>query len=119
MQRMLFAVAVLATAAGFGPGDHGSRPDVSGSYTSNWGAIVLHVRDARITGDYEYQHGHIDGVLDGNMIRYAWSEADGSGHGVFVIASDGELVGTWGVGDDDTRGGGWRLVPASGAAIAR
>ena len=115
MQRMIFAAAVLAAGAGFKPAD---AIDISGSYASNWGPVVLHQEGARITGDYEYKQGHLEGVLDGNMIRYAWREQDGRGRGVFVVASDGELVGTWGVGDDDTRGGGWRLVPP-GTTIAR
>jgi hypothetical protein len=104
-----------------------STIDVSGTYKSNWGAVTLHQDGTRITGNYVYQHGHIDGVLDGNVIRYVWDESDSHGHGIFVVASDGELIGTWGVGIDDTSGGGWRLVPgtanasatATSAAIAR
>jgi hypothetical protein len=115
MQRTVFALAVLVAGAGFRPLD---AVAISGSYTSNWGPVVLHQDGARVTGEYEYAHGHLDGVLDGNMIRYAWREQGGRGQGVFVVASDGELVGTWGVDDDDTRGGGWRLVPTA-PAIAR
>ena len=111
---MILAIAVLATAAGFKPGD---GPTVDGSYSSNWGPVVLHQRGAHITG--EYQQGRIDGVLEGNIIRYAWQQQDAHGSGVFVVATDGELVGTWGINDDDTRGGGWRLAPAASAAIAR
>jgi hypothetical protein len=110
MRRVILAVLVLVTAAGFKTGD---QPDVSGSYTSNWGSVVLHQDHDRVTGEYAYQHGRIDGVLDGSVVRYAWHESDGDGHGVFVIATDGELVGTWGIGDDETRGGGWRLAPAA------
>jgi hypothetical protein len=116
MRRTLLAIAVLVTAVGFTPAN---RLDISGSYTSNWGSVVLHQSHGRVTGEYDYQHGRIDGVLDGNVLRYAWHENDGDGRGVFVIATDGELVGTWGIGDDDTRGGGWRLAPTASAAIAR
>jgi hypothetical protein len=116
MRRTMLAVAVFVTATGFKA--RGQQPDVSGSYTSNWGSVVLHQSHDRVIGEYAYQHGRIDGVLDGNVLRYAWHENDGEGHGVFVIATDGALVGTWGIGDDDTRGGGWRLSPAA-AAIAR
>jgi hypothetical protein len=116
MRRTILAVAVLVIAAGFKAGE--PQPEVSGSYTSNWGSVVLHQSHDRVTGEYAYQHGRIDGVLDGNVLRYAWHENDGEGHGVFVVATGGELVGTWGIGDDDTRGGGWRLAPAA-AAIAR
>jgi len=108
---ILFALAAMGAAPP-------SRIDVSGAYTSNWGRVTLTQHGAHVVGDYVYQHGHLEGTLDGNMLRYAWTESDGHGHGVFVVASDGELIGTWGVGDDDTRGGGWRLVPAS-TRIAR
>ncbi len=116
MRRMILTVAVLVSAAGFKT--RNQQPDVSGSYTSNWGSAVLHQNHDRVTGEYAYHHGRIDGVLDGNVLHYAWHENDGDGHGVFVIGTDSELVGTWGIGDDDTRGGGWRLAPAA-MAIAR
>jgi len=116
MYRKAFAALIIALTTGFSAA-HGV--DISGTYASNWGAVTLHQHGTRVTGEYVYQHGHIDGVLEGNMLRYAWSEQDGIWHGVFVIASDGELIGTWGVGDDDTSGGAWRLVPDGSAAIAR
>src|ERR1700733_1345856 len=119
MQRARVVIGFLVVAAGSSPADTAPSVRVAGSYTSNWGAVVLHQHDTRITGEYEFDHGHIDGVLDGNMIRYAWHEQSGDGRGVFVAASDGELVGTWGSSDDDTNGGGWRLVPDKVAAIAR
>jgi hypothetical protein len=117
MQRLFVAVAFVVAAAGSSPADTAPTVRVAGSYTSNWGLVVLHQRGTHVTG--EYNHGRIDGALDGNMIRYAWQENAGGGRGVFVAASDGELIGTWGVGDDDTSGGAWRLVPDGSAAIAR
>ena len=100
----LLAFAPLASATG-------SR-DISGSYTSNWGAVTLHQHGVRVTGTYVYEDGRLDGTLVGNKLTYTWHERDASGRGIFVIASDGDLVGTWGIGSDDTSGGGWHLVPA-------
>ncbi len=110
------AVLLLALAAmGAAPVN---RIDVSGVYTSNWGRVTLTQRGAHVEGDYVYQHGHLEGTLDGNLLRYAWTESNGRGHGVFVVASDGELIGTWGMGADDLGGGGWRLVPANAKIAA-
>jgi hypothetical protein len=89
--------------------------DVTGNYTSNWGAITLHQTGHHVTGSYVYQQGQLDGTIEGNLLRYAWREGDAKGRGVFVVASDGELIGTWGLGSDDISGGGWRLIPVSGA----
>jgi hypothetical protein len=118
MHRVIVAAGLLVATTGASPADTTSSVRVGGAYTSNWGPVVLHQHGTRITGEYEFDHGR-DGVLDGNMIRYAWHEQSGDGRGVFVAASDGELIGTWGGSDDDTNGGGWRLVPDKSAAIAR
>ena len=91
--------------------------DISGSYTSNWGAVTLRQNGNHVTGRYVYQEGRLEGDLDGNMLRYTWHEKDSSGRGVWVIATNGELIGTWGV-SDDLSGGGWRLTPAKQTALA-
>jgi hypothetical protein len=85
--------------------------DISGSYTSNWGAVTLRQNGNHVTGRYVYQQGRLEGDLDGNMLRYTWREHDLTGRGIWVIASNGELIGTWGT-TDDLSGGGWRLTPA-------
>jgi hypothetical protein len=87
--------------------------DVTGSYTSNWGPVKLEQHGAHVTGEYVFDGGKLDGTMDGNLLRFTWRERAGTGHGVFAVASDGELIGTWGAGPDDLGGGGWRLVPAA------
>ena len=124
MQRIL-SLGILAIALSAAPthaghdGDRQPSVDISGSYTSNWGAVTLRQNGTRVTGSYVYQDGRIEGVIEGNLIRYTWREHDSTGHGVFVAAGNGELIGTWGVGTDDLSGGGWRLSPTRGTAIAR
>jgi len=121
---MLRTAAVIAACLAFGAIASADRIsidrsrlaiDVTGSYGSNWGAVTLHQRGAAVTGTYVFDGGRLDGTLDGNVVRYAWHERAGSGHGVFVVASNGELIGTWGVGKDDLGGGGWRLTPRQAA----
>ena len=108
----LFALALVIAASTAGSSQAAAmRLDVSGDYTSNWGRVTLHQHGARVTGDYVYQHGVLEGVIEGNVVSYRWTEGDAKGRGVFVVASNGQLIGTWGVGEDDLGGGGWRLVP--------
>lgn len=110
---------VLAVAPSFADRNATGRLsiDISGSYTSNWGAVTLRQNGNKITGSYVWSNGQLDGVLDGNLLRYSWHESDGSGHGVWVVATNGELIGTWGTGASDISGGGWRLTPI-GRAVA-
>jgi hypothetical protein len=107
-------VAALAVAALAAP----TRAlDVTGTYDSNWGRIELAQHGADVVGTYDYHHGRLHGTLDGNVLRYQWREDTGSGRGVFVVASNGQLIGTWGT-TDDVAGGGWQLTPAA-AALAQ
>ena len=117
---MLALAGVVATAQGVS--GNAKRPactdlGITGSYSSFWGDVEIEQQGCTVVGRYGDQHGRITGTLDGNMIRYAWVQDQGSGRGVFVIATDGELIGTWGNGSDDTSGG-WRLMPARSGQLA-
>jgi hypothetical protein len=114
MRAIVFAIAtVVATAQGVS--GNAKRPacvdlGIARAYTSNWGAITLEQHDCRVTGTYD--GGRLTGTLDGNVIRYAWtSGASSAGRGVFVLATTGELIGTWGNGASEIDGGGWNLAP--------
>ncbi|HTM21038.1 MAG TPA: hypothetical protein VL172_11035, partial [Kofleriaceae bacterium] len=77
---------------------------------SNWGRLSLQRNGDRITGTYECcGGGTIEGTMSGNLIRYTWKQPTASGSGVWVVASDGELIGTWGGVGDEVGGGGWNL----------
>jgi hypothetical protein len=111
MKLLVGAVVVIcATAAA-------AYADVTGTYNGTWGATTLVQVGDHVTGTYAYNNGRIDGVLDGTVMRFAWQERRGAGHGVFVVASGGELIGTWGNGDDDHSSGVWRLTAAPVAAV--
>jgi hypothetical protein len=117
---MRVAVALAVSAALAAPGAAATSPraiDVTGTYDSNWGPIELRQSGHEVLGTYNFHHGRLRGTLDGNLLRYQWREDSGSGRGVFVVATNGQLIGTWGT-TDDVSGGGWQLTPA-GAAIAQ
>jgi hypothetical protein len=114
MQRVLPLVLVaIVVAGGSAIADRTAtgKPtlDISGNYTSNWGAVTLRQNGNHVSGQYVYQSGRLEGELDGNMLRYTWREHDSTGRGIWVVASNGELIGTWGT-SDDLSGGGWRLT---------
>jgi len=123
MQRATLALVVaLAVAPTVATADRGSKGqltfDISGNYSSNWGHVTLRQIGNKVVGSYVYQDGKLEGTLDGNMLRYTWREHDMTGAGIWVIASNGELIGTWGSGNDDLSGGGWRLTPIKQTAAA-
>jgi hypothetical protein len=91
--------------------------DVSGDYTGTWGSMSLHQIDERVIGTYGHGRGAIEGVIEDHMIRFAWHEDARAGRGVFAIAGDGSLAGTWGYGDDDRGAGSWLLVRATAREV--
>jgi len=111
------ALAVLA-AAPLSAATTARPLDVSGVYDSNWGPIELRQNGRDVVGMYDAHRGALHGTLEGNMLRYEWHSNDGKGLGVFVVATNGQLIGTWGT-TDDVAGGGWNLTPHAAAALAQ
>jgi len=113
--RFFTALAIVATvssAAYAQPGAIAPPPalDLSGNYVGTWGAATLRQDGMHVTGTYAYQDGHLDGMLADHTLTFAWTEDDGSGRGVFAVANDGSLYGTWGTGDSTSNGGSWTLT---------
>src|SRR5262245_33576299 len=84
---------------------------VTGTYQSNWDEVKLEQRGKRIWGSYVCCGGGvIEGRIDGNTIKYSWSQGEGvEGRGVWTVVAPGKLDGTWGWNDDDKDGGDWNL----------
>jgi hypothetical protein len=106
---VLAPVALLARAA------PASAHDLTGDYDGPWGATTLTQEGYHVSGTYARHHGQITGVIDGDTMRFAWIQDDGSGRGVLHVGEDGALSGTWGVGYDDHHGGDWQLTRADAA----
>jgi hypothetical protein len=92
-----------------------SRINITGNYSSNWDEVSLVQDGDRVSGQYVCcGGGTIEGrVIEDRIIRYSWSEprGAGTGKGVWRIAKDGRLDGTWGHGESVDDGGPWTLVP--------
>jgi hypothetical protein len=87
------------------PGATAALHDVSGTYASTWGVMTLHQNGNHVIGSYTFNDGQIDGTFDGTRLRFSWrEEGGGAGFGVFVVRSDGQLDGSWGVNDDHSSG---------------
>ncbi|HTR52932.1 MAG TPA: hypothetical protein VMJ10_19595 [Kofleriaceae bacterium] len=107
--KILATVATLVAVSSAAHAQPGAL-DVSGNYVGTWGAATLRQDGTHVTGTYAYHDGHIDGALADHTLSFTWSEDDGSGRGVFAVANDGSLYGTWGTGDSASNGGSWTLT---------
>ena len=76
--------------------------DFSGEWDSEWGRVRLEQRGYEASGTYTYigddrpVEGRLEGVVTGQVFRFRWSEASGSGFGWFSMTGDGgAFVGEW------------------------
>lgn len=78
----------------------GEWDTVSGAGTSYKMTLVQHGN--RVTGTYGRMKGTLDGTVDGNILRFRWTETSGSkGTGRFILSADGRAFnGFWTNGDD-------------------
>lgn len=107
----------------------GPMPDgetFSGSFSSQQiGDVFLEQTGDSVVGDYAYNRancratGHIEGSVQGNLLRFTWTESQAAcgrigmlrGRGWLLFwkdsAGNGRLNGEWGQGESDTGGGPW------------
>lgn len=71
--------------------------DFSGRWSTTFGVMLLDQRGTRITGTYRDQgsEGRLAGNLNGNTLRFRYSEAREEGTGVFRLVRHGMFVGTY------------------------
>ena len=93
------------------------RVDLSGRWTSTWGAMTLRQEGVEVQGEVAYRHGTLAGVVDGDLLIFRWSQPRDREQGVLAaegkgwmrIAADGStLNGAWGYRDRYEGGGGWQ-----------
>lgn len=94
-----------------------SVPDVSGSWTTQWGSdevcmLQIQQNGASLSGSYTTTGappGGVSGTLDGNVWTGTWNDqAGGGGAMVLTFSEDGRsFSGTWGSGTSSTNGGSW------------
>jgi outer membrane protein OmpA-like peptidoglycan-associated protein len=83
-------------------------PDVTGTYTTNYGDFHLKQEGTSITGCYEHKGGLIEGGVEGRVIKFMWSQADSKSQGpaIMVFTPDtSRMYGLWwDQGNDSARG---------------
>jgi hypothetical protein len=92
-------------------GSYHSLSGVTRSYQSSDGSIYGFVKVSASTAQPIMQSaGSIKGTVEGNVLRFTWSQDNGRGSGRFTLSSDGEsFQGTFSAtkNPDDTSGGTW------------
>ncbi len=84
-----------------------------GTWETDWGELVFVTQtDGVAVGHYAWgsppQKGRLAGTIDGDTLRFTWTEGGSFGRGVFVMTGDRSyFVGTWGTADSDSDGGAW------------
>ncbi len=83
----------------------------TGTWETSWGKMYLIQKGDKITGNYEYDKGKIEGIISGNILSGTWAESPSyslpydAGEIEFTISSDCK-----------TFTGKWRRGPTSGWA---
>lgn len=80
----------------------------AGRWETDFKAMTLTQKGNRVTGSYDWRDGRVEGVVENGVLRGKWTQSNGSGRFIFRLGRDGQhFTGTWGNGDDDSRGGKW------------
>jgi len=116
------AVVLMAVGCAAVPGHPDPRPmaggvDLSGRWTSTWGTMTLRHEGFEVTGSVAYRNGTLEGVVDGDLLIFRWSQPRNRDQGVLAaegrgwmrIAPDASaLDGAWGYRDRYEGGGVWQ-----------
>lgn len=115
------------------PGNPPEGMNYDGVWFSNWGRLEMTQQGDEVEGIYdgERKRGKIEGEIDGDLLRFHWTEWDlnlqgkpreTSGLGVFQyqLVQEGpnlkhHIEGTWGYGESDIGGGKWSAVKSGKA----
>ena len=85
-------------------------PDVTGTYTTNYGDFHLKQEGTSITGCYERKGGLIEGGVEGRVIKFLWSQAESKTQGpaVMIFTPDTmQMYGLWWNEGNDVAAGVW------------
>ena len=94
--------------------------------SEQWGTMQLVQDGNRVTGEYEWDEGKIDGMINGNMLTGTWSEKpsyqppDDAGDFKFSLSKDGtSFTGEWRYGSTGDWQGSWNGKKVSRALIGK
>ena len=83
----------------------------TGTWSTRFGDLSLNQSGNRVTGNYAYFAGSLEGTVTGNVLRFKWKEPkqNKQGAGKFTMAADGQsFSGGWSYTEDpEVFGSGW------------
>ena len=85
-------------------------PDVTGTYTTNYGDFHLKQEGTSVTGCYEHKGGLIEGGIEGRVIKFVWSQSESKTQGpaIMVFTPDTkQMYGLWWNEGNDVAAGVW------------
>lgn len=85
-------------------------PDISGTYTTNYGDFHLKQEGMNVTGCYEHKGGSVDGGIEGRVIKFVWSQSESKTRGpaMMVFTPDTQqMYGLWWNEGNDSPKGVW------------
>lgn len=90
-----------------------TKGNFSGTWTTDFGKVVLTQSGNKVSGTYDSPQGTIDGTVEpGGKLRFKWVQTSGHGVGEFVLGADGmTFYGTWhytGANGEVGIGGNWK-----------
>lgn len=111
-KRAMIRIACLLVALALPLFASATEPvDFAGTWSTNWGLLVLKAVEGTVSGKYTGQFaGSVEGkVEDDGKLHYTWKQTNGEwGSGVFSLSDDGQkLKGTWGGMESKDNGGEW------------
>lgn len=82
--------------------------NISGTYQTRWGDLILRQSGTSVTGNYPHKSGTIEGVIGEQVLTGKWTETEGEGRIRFVFNEDfSAFSGSWGDGNDEPTQTGW------------
>ncbi|HEY9719271.1 MAG TPA: discoidin domain-containing protein [Trichormus sp.] len=74
----------------------GKKPaqlNFTGSFVTNWGCLKFNQVGSNVSGCYPYADGKFTGTVDGNVVRFDWSQPGGnSGTATMSVNHDGSFI---------------------------
>ena len=124
MNRALFVVLAATVFVGGcvkGPGypdprPYPGEPRVGGAWVSNWGEMNLRQSGKEVEGTVQYRNGRIQGVINGDILLFDWTQPSNRAEGVLaakgkgwmrISHDDARMEGAWGYRDRYEGGGSW------------
>src|SRR5438045_3868971 len=90
----MLLVTMLGLGCASGPRSHGLPRGATfdGKWDSNFQEMTLHQQGRRVWGVVNYREGSLDGMVDGDVLRFKWSQRENHQHGrgYFRMSPDGK-----------------------------